>query len=299
MEATTDSSLFLTSSNCTDHDYEYSEISTQSEKKKRVKRPPAPKPSLSLSFMSLTDIEKSLKTNKASSKETQKAKSEDEFLKDYCPYSSDNCGCSSGCTDCDYGLYTYTTKNKSKLKSKDKRFYIRPSNSFRPLVSEKSRKTPKPFSAINILRKKKTELPKIEKALKSSYSESSGSCNGQSNYIKHNFKLKTTKDQKSKTKKKTSARNLRKLKTTRIVKTLKLRKNKKVSKKAATKVSERTVMKNWFPDSSINYECNSDYTDCEKRITIKRKKLKSKSRRVKTSTKPKMPSVIDESNDDS
>jgi len=59
-------------------------------------------------------------------------------------------------------------------------------------------------------------------------------------------------------------------------------------------------MKNWFPDSSNNYECNSDYTDCEKRITI-RKKLKSRSRRVKTSkTKSKMSelsSVIDESND--
>ncbi|KYM77400.1 hypothetical protein ALC53_12140 [Atta colombica] len=288
MESTTDSSLFFAScsSNCTDYDYEHSEIRTQSEKKKRVKRSPVPKLSLSFSFMSLSDMKntKSFKTNKAS-KKTQKAKSQNELLKDYCPYSSDNCGCSSGCTDCDYGLYTYTTKNKSKLKSKDKRFYIRPSSSFRPLVSQKSRKTAKPFSAINILRKKKAKLPK-KKALKSSYSESSGSCNRQSNYIKHNFKtktLKTTKDQKSKTKKKTSVRNLRKLKTMRIVKTLKLRKNKKVSKSAATiKVSERTIMKNWFPDSSNNYECNSDYTDCEKRITIKRKKLKSRSRRVKT-----------------
>ncbi|KYN28058.1 PREDICTED: uncharacterized protein LOC108770735 [Trachymyrmex cornetzi] len=301
MEPTTDSSLFFAScsSNCTDYDYEHSEIRTQSEKKKRVKRSPVPKPSFT--FLPNMKNTKSLKTNKASSKKTQKAKPENELLKDYCPYSSDNCCCSSGCTDCDYGLYTYTTKNKSKLKNKDKRFYIKPSSSFRPLLSEKSRRTAKPFSAINILRNKKTKLLK-KKALESSYPESSGSCNRQSNYIKHNFKLQTTKDQKSKTKKKTSTRNLKKLKTTKIVKTLKLRKNKKVSKNAATKVSAKTVMKHWFTDSSNNYECNSDYTDCEKRIIIKRKKLKSRSRGVKTSTKPKtseLSSVIGEGNDES
>ncbi|KYQ60758.1 hypothetical protein ALC60_00205 [Trachymyrmex zeteki] len=297
--STSDSSLFFAScsSNCTDYDYEHREIRTQSEKKKRVKRFSAPKSS----FTFFPDIKntKSLEINKASSEKTQKSKSENELLKDYCPYSSDNCGCSSGCTDCDYGLYTYTTKNKSKLKSKGERFYIKRSSSFTPLVSfERSRKTAKSYSAINILRKKKAKLPKIEKTLDSCYPESSGSCNRQSNNIKHNFKLKTTKDQKSKTKKRTLAKKLRKLKTMRIVRTLKLRKNKKVSKNTAVKVSERTVMKNWFPDSSNNYECNSDHTDRGKHITIKRKKLKSRSRRAKTSTKSKMselPLVINES----
>jgi len=82
----------------------------------------------------------------------------DELLKDYCPYSSDNCGCSSGCTDCDYGLYTYTTKNRSKLKSKVKQVYVKSSNGFRPLKA--SERTAISLSTRNVSRNEKAKYPK-------------------------------------------------------------------------------------------------------------------------------------------
>lgn len=78
----------------------------------------------------------------------------------------------------------------------------------------------------------------VEKTLES-YPESSDRCDHKSGYIKHDFKLHTTKDGTLKTEK-TLARNLRKLKTRKIVRSLKLFRvichNKKVSKN--TKISK-------------------------------------------------------------
>ncbi|KYN05125.1 hypothetical protein ALC62_03925 [Cyphomyrmex costatus] len=297
--STTDSFRFFTScnSNYTEYDYKRSKIKRQSEKRKRAKRPLiTSKPYITV----FTDIKntKSLKINKTSNKPV--AKSKIELSKDYCPYSSDNCGCSSGCMVCDYGLYTYTTKNRSKLKSKNDKFYVSSSSNFRSLVSERNQKAIKSSGDINILSNKKRKLPK-KKALKSCSPQSSDSCNHQSNYIKRDLELQITKNQKPTTKKKTSMRTFRKLQTTKIVVTLKLCKKKKIFKDAAENVSQKNVIKNWSLDSTNNYESNSDYTDYEKRInkTKKKKKLKNKSRGVKNLTKLKMSefqsSIIDKS----
>lgn len=296
--STADSSLFLDScecneEGCTDCDYGYygKMLKSWSEKKEYARKEKRLTP-LFLLFPREKNA-RSLKTGEVPKKPSAKSKS--ELLKDYCPYSSDNCGCSSGCTDCDYGLYTYTVKNKSKLKSKVKNLYVRSPNGFRPLkTSEKSRRTTKPFSAMNILRRKKARSPKIEKILESCYPESSGSCDCKSGYIKHDFEPNTTKYGTLKTEKKTSARTSRKLKTRRIVRSLKLISSKKVSKNA--KIFEKDLLKNWFPDSSNNRDCNSD---CDTNITTKKKKLKNRSERVRASMNSKileLSSVIGESN---
>ncbi|XP_011695509.1 PREDICTED: uncharacterized protein LOC105454534 [Wasmannia auropunctata] len=212
-------------------------------------------------------------------------KSKSELSKDYCPYSSDNCGCSSGCTDCDYGLYTYTTKNKSKLKSKGKELYVR---STRPLkASERSRRTAKSFSTANVLRRKRAKLPKTGNALESCYPESSGSCDRKSDYIKCDFELRATKDRMLKTKRKKSARNSRKLKATRTVKLLR---SKKVSKNTAAKVSAETVTKNWLPDSSNSCECNSGCSSnsCETSVTTRKKKLRNRFERARAAASPRV-----------
>lgn len=78
----------------------------------------------------------------------------------------------------------------------------------------------------------------VGKALESCYPESSSSYDCKSDYIKRDLEQHTTKNRTLKIKKKTSARNSRKLKTKR---TRKLLSNKKVSKNAATKVSESTL----------------------------------------------------------
>ncbi|XP_071570291.1 uncharacterized protein [Temnothorax nylanderi] len=222
-------------------------------------------------------------------------KSKSELFVNYCPYSSDNCSCKSGCAKCDYALYTYTVKNKSKLTSKVKPLYVRSSNGFRK-TSNGSRKTAKSFSlfTMNILRKKKARFPKIEVALESCYPESSSSCDRKSVYIKRNVKLYTPKERIPKTEKRTSARISKNLKTTKTVRTLKLISSKKVPKNVVAEISERDFMKNWFPDSSSSNsnDCNSGCTDCGELIITKKKKLKHRSERTRASTSTRLSELL-------
>ncbi|XP_077275070.1 uncharacterized protein LOC143904336 isoform X2 [Temnothorax americanus] len=229
---------------------------------------------------------KSPETNEVSVVKTV-TKSKSELFVNYCPYSSDNCSCKSGCAKCDYALYTYTVKNKSKLTSKVcKPLYVRSSNGFRK-TSNGSRKTAKSFSLLtmNISRKKKARFPK-EVALESCYPESSSSCDRKSVYVKRNVKLYTPKKRVPKIEKRTSARISKNLKTTKTVRTLKLISSKKVPKNVVAEISERDFMKNWFPDSSSSNsnDCNSGCTDCGELITAKKKKLKHRSERTRAST---------------
>ncbi|XP_036143255.1 uncharacterized protein LOC114254525 isoform X3 [Monomorium pharaonis] len=184
-----------------------------------------------------------------------------EVSNNYCPYSSDNCDCSSGCTDCDYALHTYTIKNKSKLKSKIKK----------PRVgSKRNWKCAKLFRASKVLKKKKKAESLKRKPSESCYAESSSSYNSKSGDIKYDSEQRTIKKRTLKIKAKTSVRNSKNLKTWKIVRTWKLLDSKKVSNKA-TKVFKIDIMKNWFPDSSNSDDYYS--TDCGKYNTTKRKQL--------------------------
>ncbi|XP_011157538.2 uncharacterized protein LOC105194357 [Solenopsis invicta] len=216
------------------------------------------------------------KTNEASNDTLAKLKS--ELSKNYCPYSSDNCGCSSGCTDCDYGLHTYTTKNKTKLKSKVKEPHVKSSNGFRQLkMSERSRKPAKSFSTVKVLRKKTREELPNKKVLESCYPESSSSYDCKSDYAKRDSKEYTTTNRVLKVKKKILSRKLK----TATVTTRKLLGNKKALKNTATKVSEKNFLKNWFPDSN---SCDSSCTDYKKYENTKRRKMKNRSQRMRAST---------------
>ncbi|XP_036143254.1 uncharacterized protein LOC114254525 isoform X2 [Monomorium pharaonis] len=201
----------------------------------------------------------SCKKNEQSLKIVKKFKN--EVSNNYCPYSSDNCDCSSGCTDCDYALHTYTIKNKSKLKSKIKK----------PRVgSKRNWKCAKLFRASKVLKKKKKAESLKRKPSESCYAESSSSYNSKSGDIKYDSEQRTIKKRTLKIKAKTSVRNSKNLKTWKIVRTWKLLDSKKVSNKA-TKVFKIDIMKNWFPDSSNSDDYYS--TDCGKYNTTKRKQL--------------------------
>ncbi|XP_011877782.1 PREDICTED: uncharacterized protein LOC105567485 isoform X2 [Vollenhovia emeryi] len=250
---------------------------------------------ISLTSLILHEDAKSPKTNEVSKKTA--AKSKNKLFKNYCPYSSDNCGCSSGCTDCDYGLYSYTVKNKSKLKNNVKKLYVRASSGFRPLkTSDRCQLTTKSFDTTNILEKEKAKSPK-KKTSDSCYPESSSNCDYKPDYVKRDFELCATEGRIMKPKKKTSVKISRKQNSTRTLRTPKLLRNKRVSKKKATKVSEINLKQNWFPDSPNSGDYNSTCTDGGKdRVVTKRKKLKNKYERARASTNSRMPelsSVID------